>query len=118
MNKRGGAIVESVMVLPVVVMSVVIVIYMMIYFYLQICERVDMHMLLRAESGIICENMFYSNNSNSKLPVYKETQQIYSIGVVEFDRKLLLKGKNKEISSRKYLVDEVKFVRTAGILND
>lgn len=118
MNKRGSAIVEAVMIFPLAVMSAVILIFIMIYFYTQLCDRVDMHIMLRAESGQLCENVFYENEVSDAFTLYRETQQIYSIGTAELDRKMLLEGKNKEFSARKYLVDEGRVVRMAGITGE
>ena len=117
MNRKGGAIVESAMIMPLVIMSVSALICMMIYFHTQLCERVDMHIMLRAESGSICGNISYGNETDSSMTVYKETQQIYSKGIVKSDKWLLLYGREKELYARKYLVDEVRFIRMTGIIN-
>lgn len=116
MNKRGGAIVESVLIFPLVVMSVVSLIFIMIYFHEQLCDRVDMHIRLRAESGEICENMVYYNETDDEITVYRETQQIYSKSSNSFNGKLILNEKHTEISARKHLIDEGRFVRMAGII--
>ena len=118
MSKRGSAIVESVMIFPLVVMSAVILIFIMIYFHTQICERVDMHIMLRAESGKLCENMFYQNDINSDFTVYKEAHQIYSKKRYESEGNLLLDKNSKEIYARKYLVDEVKYIRMTGVIEE
>ena len=51
------------------------------------------------------------------MTVYKETQQIYSKGIVKSDKWLLLYGRDKELYARKYLVDEARFIRMTGIIN-
>ena len=95
MNKKGGVIAESAMVFPLVVLSVVALISMMTYFYMQLSERVDMHIVLRAESGRGCENMFYGNLPDRSFSVYKKPQQLYSEHIVRFGSKGLLESRKK-----------------------
>ena len=118
MNKKGGAIAESVMVFPLVVLSVAAIISMMAYFYMQLSQRVDMHMVLRAESGMVCGNMFYGNIGENDFSVYKKSQQLYSEDVVTFRDSGILMSREKSQAARKYLIDEVKFVRMAGAAED
>ena len=118
MNKRGGVIAESAMVFPMVVLSVAALITMMSYFYMQLGERVDMHIMLRAESGEVCENMFYGNLNDEQYPVYKKTQQLYSEGNMHFRNNGILKKREKKISARKYLIDEAEFVRLTKAAGD
>ena len=117
-NKRGAAVVESVMVFPLVIISVITLIIMMIYFYAQLNERVDMHIALRAESGRLCENVFYENEVNDKFSIYKKTQQIYSSSVVDIDGNLISKQRRKKVAARKYLIDECEFVRMSDMVED
>lgn len=117
-NKKGAAIVESVMVFPLVIVSVITLIFMMVYFYAQLNERVDMHIALRAESGRLCENMFYGTEASDKFSIYKKPQQLYSSSIVDIEGNLISKGKEKEIAARKYLIDECKFVRMSDIVED
>ena len=118
MNKRGGAIVESVMVFPLVVLSVAALISMMSYFYLQLNQRVDMHTALRMESGLVCGNLFYANYEEAPFPVYKKVQQLYSEGAVSLQSGFLLHKRDKKIYARKYLIDEAKVVRMASAVDD
>ena len=76
MNKKGSAIVESAMVFPMVVLSLVGLIYLMIYFYGQLEMRVEMHETLRAESGEICDNFKSYQYDDSSDVVYRKAQQI------------------------------------------
>ena len=110
--------VESTMVFPLIILTLTALIYMMIFFYDQLGSRVDMHMMLRAESGVLCENMFYGNTPEAEFPVHKETQQIYSSGTAVSQKKGLLAGRSKEFSARKYLIDEAKFVRMSSAVRD
>lgn len=115
-NKKGAAIVESVMVFPLVIISVITLIFMMIYFYAQLNERVDMHIALRAEGGMICENLFYNSEVSDRFTVYKKPQQIYSNSVVDIEGNLISGEKSKEIAARKYLIDECEFVRISDVV--
>lgn len=118
MNKKGGAMVESVMVLPVVVLSVVALISIMTYFYVQLSQRVDMHIMLRAECGEVCKNIYYGNQVDGPFPAYKKAQQLYSEGDLHFSNEGILENRKKNISARKYLIDETKFVRMTDTLGD
>ncbi len=118
MNRKGGIIVESVMVFPLVVLSVTALISMTSYFYMQLGKSVDMHVMLRAESGIVCDNMFYGNEPDTGFSVVKKTQQLYCEGNVHFGKKGILSEREKKICARKYLIDEASFVRLAGTAGD
>ncbi len=108
--------VEGVMVFPITIMAVTVLIFMMTYFYSQLDDRVDMHIILRAESGELCDNLFYVNRENTEIPVFKKTQQLYSKSNVSIDNSLILSGRHKEISARKYLIDECRFIRMTGAI--
>lgn len=118
MNKRGSAIVESVMIFPLVILVIFALVYMMIYFYQQLEDQVDLHIMLRAESGEISNNMFYGDRQEHGFPVYKEAQQIFSYSIVGIEHRGLLQSRSKQINGRKYLIDEVKIVRTSGVLGE
>ena len=118
MNKRGGVIVESAMVFPLAVLSLTALIYMMIYFYNQLETRVDMHIALRAECGEICKNMDYGERPDDAVPVYKKAQQLCSSHVAELSGTGILRSRTKTIEARKYLIDEVKFVRMSNAAGD
>lgn len=118
MNKEGSAMVESAMVFPLIIFTLMALIYMMIFFYDQLGHKVDMHMMLRAESGKMCENMFYGNTQETGFNVYKDRQQISSYGTVVSEKKWLLAERKKEFSARKYLIDEAGFVRMTDAIAD
>lgn len=118
MNKKGGAIVESVMVFPLVVFSLMALIYMMIYFYDQLENRVDMHIMLRAECGEVCDNMDYGDRGESAVPIYKKAQQLSSYDVISITGNEMLNAHSKSIEARKYLIDEVKFIRSINATGD
>lgn len=115
MNKKGSIIVEAAMIFPLVFMSVMILIFMMIYFYSQLSERTDIHILLRSESGKVCDNMFYGNEVKSDFPVYKKAQQIYSEGTFNMSNRFFLNSREKQITARKYIIDESRFVRLKSL---
>ena len=117
-SKKGAAIVESVMVFPLVILSVIVLIFMMVYFYAQLNERVDMHIALRAESGRICQNVFYNNKESNNFSIYKKVQQIYSHSAVKVKGNMISERHEKEITARKYLIDECKFVRMSDVVED
>jgi len=117
-NKKGAVIVEAAMVFPLVIITVITLIFMMIYFYSQLNERVDMHIMLRAESGSICENVYYDNKVNDSFPIYMKSQQIYSNSIVDVEGNLIMRKRDKQIEARKYLIDECKYVRMTDILEE
>jgi hypothetical protein len=117
-TKRGSVIVEATAVFPLAIISVIVLIFMMSYFYCQLNERVDMHVLLRSESGRLCENMFYGIEVNEEITVYKKSQQIYSTSIVKSSYNRMLWKRSKKISARKYLIDECKFVRMSNAVED
>lgn len=115
MNRRGSAIVEASMVFPIMLLSLMAVIYMMIYFYNNVGEQVKLHTALRAESGSICENFYYTNRADADLTVYKQGRKIYGFGRVEAKRAGILQEKSRSIRAEKYLIDETMIVRIADL---
>ena len=118
MNKKGNAIVESALIFPLVILTVMALIYMMVYFYGQLSDKVDMHIALRAEGGELCENMYYKDIEDNGFVIYKEAQQIYSSGNSYMQRKGLLDAREKTFTARKYLIDETRYVRLLDVLGD
>lgn len=118
MNRKGSAIVESVIVFPVMVLTVTALICMMSYFYVQLSDRVDMHIMLRAESGRLCSNMYYKDTVERGFMIYKEAQQIYSSHVAVSEKHRVLPVREKEIGARKYLIDETGIVRMNSAVKD
>lgn len=117
-SKKGSVIVEATAVFPLAIISLIALVFMMSYFYCQLNERVDMHVMLRAESGKLCGNMFYGNDVNDEITVYEKSQQIYSTSIVNSQYNRILKKRGKEISARKYLIDECKFIRMSNAVED
>lgn len=115
MNKKGSAIVEAVMVFPVIIVSVICVLHILIYFYNQLDERADMHMALRHESGKVCGNMFYENQKSNEFAFYRKPQQIYSYGTVYFRETGFLEKAETDIEARKYLIDETALIRLTDL---
>lgn len=109
MNRKGGAIVEAALVFPVMILTIIAVLWMLVFFYQHIEKKTDMHIALRSESGAICGNMNYIDYA-SDLQVYQSAQGIYCYDMVQFESKGILSGKEKEIQARKYLINEVDLI--------
>ena len=90
----------------------------MIFFYGHLEKRVDMHIMLRAECGEVCDNMTYFNKAGSDVTVYEKAQQLCSYDTVSLNRKGILKRKSRKIEARKYLINEVKLVRRNSAIGD
>ena len=86
MNRKGSAMVEAAMVFPVMILTILAVLWMLVYFYQQIDTKVNLHMMLRAESGSIVGNLDYVNYG-SDLQIYRSGQQIYGYETIQIDNK-------------------------------
>lgn len=115
MNRRGGMIVEAAIVFPVIILTVIALLYMLIYFYNQTSEQVDMHRMLRSECGAICENMYYKRKDESQIPVYRKNGKIYCYSSVNMDSKGIMEHSTKSLTAEKYLIDETFVVRRADM---
>ena len=118
MNKKGSAIVEAAMVFPVVILAVMSVIGALVYFYVQIGEQVEMHMVLRSESGAICENLYYSEGNVDDRAVYRKNGKLYCYGTVQRDRKWLMPEAEKQLYAEKYILDDTLVIRTADLMKE
>lgn len=115
MNRKGSAIVEAAMVFPVMFLSIIAVLYMLIYFYNQVENQIELHMMLRSENGAICNNMYYDNQLDDNLSVYRKGTVIYSYSTTTMADKGLLKGREKQIYAEKYIINEVMVIRMADL---
>lgn len=118
MGRKGNAAVEAAMVFPLVILSVVALIYMMLYFYQQTETRAEMHIALRAENGRLTETVFYGKEPKEPFPVYRKAGRIYSQGTLTFTKTGLLRSGGKELFARKYIVDEAGFIRLTDLLKE
>ena len=116
MNRKGNATVEAALIFPLVILSVVALIYMLLYFYRLTEIRTEMHIALRAESGRIRETVFYEKEPKEPFPVYRKAGCLYSSGTVTFTETGLLKAGKKELSAKKYVIDEAEFIRLTDLL--
>lgn len=116
-NKAGSAIAEAAIVFPVIIMSIIAVIYIYLYLYDQLSSQVKMHCVLRTESGVICGNMF-TDNLYEELAVYRKGGRIYCYSDISIEAGGLLKGAERQIYAEKYLIDETRVVRAADLVKD
>lgn len=108
--------VEAALIFPLMILSVMALIYMLLYFY-QLTEiRTEMHIALRAESGRISETVFYEKEPKEPFPVYRKTDHLYSSGTLTFTETGLLKAGKKNMYARKYTIDEAEFIRLMDLL--
>lgn len=106
--------VEAAMVFPIMILTILAVLWMLVYFYQQIDSKVNLHMVLRAESGAVCGNFNYVN-LESDLQTYRSAQQIYGYDTVQLENKGILGSREKEIRAGKYLIDEAQLIRITNL---
>lgn len=116
MNKKGGAIVEAAMVFPVMLLAVIAVLHMLIYFYNQVDRQAELHMTLRLENGAICNNLYYENQPQNGLSVYRKGRSIYSYDTIRMKKRGLLEERETMLYAEKYLIDDTMVVRMADIV--
>lgn len=108
--------VEAALVFPIVILSVMALIYMLIFIYQQTQLRAQMHMALRAESGRASQTVEYLTKAKSPYPVYRKGLTVYYEGVLDFRKKGLLIPVRKDLSARGHINDEVAFIRLADLV--
>lgn len=110
-NKKGSAIAEAAVVFPVIILSILAVMYMFIYFYDQVAQQTRVHSALRSEAGLICGNMYKKHNDGQELPVYRKGETVYCYGYAASDGTGMLESRRKRIYAEKYLADGAAVVR-------
>lgn len=120
-NKRSGqTMVEAAVVLPIVILSVVAIVYILSFMYSEVAESAKTHVASNAEMGKetgvsitnkhIPRNVSVSKSSSGLGSVY------HSSGTVRFRKKgLFQKSFTKRIESTTYEVDEKKLIRYTDI---
>ncbi|MBP3383971.1 MAG: pilus assembly protein [Firmicutes bacterium] len=112
-SKKGSAIVEAAVVFPVIILSLLTVIYIFIYFYGHVTKQVSVHSVLRYEAGLISENMYKKDQTESELPVYRQGDRIYCRSIAASQAMGLIGPAEKKIYAEKYIIDETSVVRLA-----
>ena len=132
--KKGSAIVEAAMVLPIVILTVVTLIYLLIDLYGATVMNAAQHTALRQEAGVqtetACltdiEEMIPADRYGSK--AWREKIEIYDKGILS--EKYLYTESEKNIKGggltdhfvkktfygRCYLVDEVEYIRWVDLI--
>lgn len=108
--------VEAALIFPMVILTVTALIYILLFFYQMTDTRAKMHIALRSESGKINETVFYEKDPEEPFPIYRKGEELNSYGVICFTQEGILKRQKKELSARKFLIDEVRNIRLADLL--
>lgn len=116
MNRKGTAMVEAAVVFPMVILTVMALIYMFQIFFRETEIRADMHKALRAESGKCCQTLQYQENIQSPFPIYRKGERLYCRGTLQSKERGILKAGEKMLYSDKYLDDERNFIRKIDLI--
>ena len=93
-SKRGTAMVESAVVLPLVIMTVAVIVYILIFMHQQVSIRSKMHLALSSEGGKASDTVRTLRTESPRFPVYKSGKSkmgtVYYEGTVSFAKRGLL----------------------------
>lgn len=112
-RKKGSAMVEAAVVFPVIILSLLTVIYIFIYFYDNVREQVSVHSVLRYEAGLIGGNIYKKDQKESELPVYRQGDRIYCCSTAASEAMGLIGPAERKIYAEKYIIDEASAIRLA-----
>lgn len=122
-NDRGNAIVEAVIVLPVVILAVVSVIMLTTFLSGAVFNSVDAHRALRSEEGISSGTRvtYYDKAEHADISEeYKGGRKLMRTDILtQIDKGFLLENKivnNRE--ARVYVIDEKKTTRYMDLLEE
>ncbi len=114
--KKGGTIVEAAFVLPLIILSVMAVIYMLAFMYNETATNTLMHLKLNEKMGTETGTVKTYKNVPQNITVYEGTNNFKKVFLAEknirFKRSGLLQNSfSKKKEGRVFLVDEKKYIR-------
>lgn len=120
-SKRGTAMVESAVVLPLVIMTVAVIVYILIFMHQQVSIRSKMHLALSSEGGKASDTVRTLRTESPRFPVYKSGKSkmgtVYYEGTVSFvKRGLLSRTYAENQNGHKYFIREVDLIRVVDMI--
>lgn len=115
-NKKGSSMVEAALVFPMVVLTVMAVIFILVFMFQQVACNARLHLALNATMGRETGTVETYRNTPVNVKPYKAFHAIsecyYAESGLQFRKKgVLLNSFTKTLESRVYSVDEKKFIR-------
>lgn len=117
-SRRGSALVESAIILPLVIFSLIAIVFMMITQYELTAQMSYFHTALRSESTLISNTS--NTNPKSTLSITPETKKALGYEIIEDE--LLIKRNNfvflgdysRKIKSKAYCIREEDIIRAVS----
>lgn len=114
--KKGGTMVEAAVVLPLIMLSVMAVIYILSFMYNETATNTLMHLKLNEKMGTETGTVKSYKNVPQNITVYEGTYNFKRVFLSEKDIKfrrsgLLQNSFSKKKESRVFSVDEKKYIR-------
>ncbi len=114
-NKKGSTMVEAAVVFPLVILTVVAVIFILTFLFQQVTYNARLHLALNATMGQETDTVMTYRNVPDDIKPYPSFYGIfpsyYADRGLHFSKKgLLNKSFTKVLESRVYTVDEKKFI--------
>ncbi len=119
MNKKGSTMVESALVFPLVVLSLVAIIMILVFLLSENVVRVEAHHAIRVECGERT-GTYIGESKNTDVTIVRKQNGVFSIleGTqnVHFNGSGILEGAyNKSVCGFQHLLDEQKYIRYADL---
>ncbi len=121
-SKKGSAMVEATMIFPMVIASVVAVLYIIIGLYLSLSLQASLHLALRKECGEISQTVYrveqieefqYEEEKLGLRPIIKmEAERDYRVS------KLFTKDISRTEKGRSYVLDEAESIRILSLTGE
>lgn len=121
-SKKGSAMVEATMIFPMVIASVVAVLYIIIGLYLSLSLQASLHLALRKECGEISQTVYrveqieefqYEEEKLGLRPIIKmEAERDYRVS------KLFTKDISRTEKGRSYVLDEAEGIRILSLAGE
>ena len=115
-SKRGTTMVEAALIFPLVILTVMTVIFILTFMFQEVAGHSRLHLALNAEMGKETGTVETFKNVPAEVRPYKSFHGVSECYLAEkdlrFTKKGLLSGSfTKVMESRVYSVDEKKFIR-------
>lgn len=123
-SKEGSYIIEAALVLPIMIIALITVILIIMFFYMQVKERCDMHMTLREEAGKLTGTTIYLGDEaydKADMEMYSDRDivggTVHGKKYLTMKEKGLLRKKGTFIVKGScYAIDGAEYVRYRNII--
>lgn len=120
-ERRGTTMVEAAVVLPLIIFSVMVIIFILVFINRQVSVQSQMHIKIWAERGNVTETVVTNHSHEGKFPIYKgsstASKTLCYDGTVNFSKRgLLTRNYSKQLKGYIHAVREMELIRLTDLV--